>query len=107
MNLDVIKKILRSQLMSIAGLLEEKDPWLYAVYEPAISKMSSILLMDPTEEKLEEFRQILHVCNSSVSTAEAHGGEKFEDEKIFGYLYSIHDFLSEEVEFGSREEDEA
>jgi hypothetical protein len=105
-NLD----ILNSQFNSVMSYISENNPWLYALYEPAISRMHSMLLMkDISDERLEAFKRSLHLVDSVCANAGSHTEEIVnEDLKLFGYLYGIFDVLLDIREYeeeGDEEDD--
>jgi hypothetical protein len=101
-------KVLRSVLNNIRNLLseDEKDRWIETIMEPAFSQMSSILLTgDITEERLQKFKNTLHLIDSLIAGMDGHGLDAdniLDHTRVFTLLYSMHDILrdmsEEEVE---------
>jgi len=105
--------IIKNQFKAVVSHVEEIDPWVYNLMEPAISEMHSMLLFlrNITPERLEEYRQNLHLLDLIITGMDEHAGEEcVEHTKIWSYLYSLKDTLeyiiNEEVNNKANENNE-
>lgn len=88
--------VIKKQLQSVANLVEESDPKVFALLEPAYSKISSMLFVnqDITLKRLEEARESLHILDSVITSMDDHGeGEEIKHEFFWKYLYGVHDTM--------------
>lgn len=95
-------KVISAQLRSVVALMEEKDPVVLALLEPAYSKAHSLLLIPAniTPEKVEDLRETLHVLDSIIAAMDEHGDqEEVKHEFFWKYLYGIHDKFIYELEY--------
>ena len=90
-------KVLRSQLQNVVELCEEEDKWIYATMEPASSLMSSMLLTGEfNSERLQKFKDTLHMVDSIIANMDEHGLEHentIRHERLFTFLHSLYDKL--------------
>ena len=105
----IITKKVRVQLEYVTEMLEETEPWLYSIYRIAIDEFNTMLIMNQvTAERLEDVRNTIHICNSSVANMSDHGVDAeniIDDNRLFGYLYSVHDMLADMEVNGTFEEE--
>jgi hypothetical protein len=102
-----IFKLIYSQIMDISDLVQKNDVWLYTIYKMAIDNIYTNLRFHKiTDDTLEEFRQLLHLCNSSIANMSQHGADEediIKDTKLFTYLYSVHDLLKDLIMYNTDE----
>jgi len=88
-------KIIHDQLRRVADRIEETSPEIYDLLEPAYSQASSMLLVGKYDaERLEKFRETLHLLDSVISNIGDHSPDvEIKHSYFWGYLYGIHDTL--------------
>jgi hypothetical protein len=88
-------KIVRQQFNTVMDIFQAEDQFIYALMEPAISAIHSILLTgDLSEERLSKVKEILHILDGITSNMNDHGlDENIDTLKLWSYLYSVYDYL--------------
>jgi hypothetical protein len=96
--ISAVKEQLFKQLVDIDNLTVENDPWLSIVYSTPINTLKKIL-REPCDENaindIQNLRRQIQCSNSSIAYMINHSEVEINDEKIFGYLYSISDYLED------------
>jgi hypothetical protein len=93
--------VLKNQLSSVIDLVQEEDPWLYAVMEPATSEMHNLLLIpgNITSERLQKYKGTLHTLDTVIAGMDDHiGDEVIDHTKLWSFLYSLYDMLLSQLD---------
>ena len=96
-------KAIRQQLQQVADLVEKEDPKVFALMEPAYSKISALCFIpnNITAERLEDARETLHIMDSIIAGMDKHGAEEMIEHDFFwNYLYGVHDHLKNDLTNG-------